>query len=139
MSTRGKAADRNFLRQQVPCFRTGTEQANGRVELAQGLVMPRALPYTISKDGRMVSRRSELQGHRVRLPGADMVIAPAGHHDHHRAAQRIGHGLGSVPQIDGQTPAARERALFQTHGGSSLSFLCSLQSGCGLHLLIIAL
>ena len=68
--------------------------------------MPRALPYTISKDGRVVSRRSELQGHRVRLPGADMVIAPAGHHDHHRAAQRIGHGLGSVPQIDGQTPAA---------------------------------
>ena len=101
--------------------------------------MPRALPYTISKDGRVVSRRSELQGHRVRLPGADMVIAPAGHHDHHRAVQRIGHGLGSVPQIDGQTPAAGERALFQTHGDSSLSFICSLQSGCGLHLLIIAL
>ena len=47
----------------------GAEQADGRVELAQGLVMPRALPYTISKDGRMVSRRSELQGHRGPPPG----------------------------------------------------------------------
>ena len=90
-------------------------KADGLGQLAQGQVVSRFFADGIVQHGGVVPRRSELQGHRVALPGADVGVAAAGHHQHHRPVDGAGHPVTGIPQVNGQRPAADKFQLFQLH------------------------
>ena len=57
----------------------------------------------------------KLQRYGVALPGADVVIAAAGHHQHQRALPEVRHGLHALPQVERQRTAAGQFQLLKLH------------------------
>ena len=115
MAARRKAAGGDFLRQDAPFFGVGPHKAQRFAELAEGLAVPGLFPYAVGQDGGVIPCRCKLQRHRVALPGADVFVSPAGHHDHHGTAQSVRHPGRSFAQIHSQRSAAAKRQLFHTH------------------------
>ena len=64
---------------------------------------------------RVVASCRKLQRYGVALPGADVGIAAAGHHQHQRTLPEMRHGLHALPQVERQRTAAGQFQLFKLH------------------------
>ena len=122
MPARREAADRYFIRQDMPFLRVLPQQPQRLAELAERPVVPCPFPHTVGQHGGVIARRRELQGHRVALPGADVAVSSAGHHQHQRPLLHRGHGVQRRPQADGQRPAALKFQLYLLHRSVFLLF-----------------
>ena len=113
MSARREAADGDLIRQDVPLSRILPQQSQRFVQLSERLVGLRPLPHAVGQHGGVIARR-------VALPGADMVVAAARHHQHQRPLLHGGHGVQRRPQGNRQHTAACKFQLYLLHPSSSL-------------------
>ena len=120
MSARREAADGDLIRQDVPLSRILPQQSQRFVQLSERPVVLRSLPHAVGQHGGVIARRRKLQGHRVALPGADMVVTAARHHQHQRPLLHGGHGVQRRPQGNRQHTAACKFQLYLLHPSSSL-------------------
>ena len=110
-----KAAQSDLIRQNIPLFCVLPHKADGLCQLPHGQRIPGALPYCVVQYRRVVASCRKLQRYGVALPGADVGIAAAGHHQHQRALPEMRHGLHALPQVERQRTAAGQFQLFKLH------------------------
>ena len=120
MPARRKAAHRDLIRLHMPCGGVLPHEADGRRQLPQGQTVRCIVPHGVAQHCGVVARRRKLQGHRVALPGADMVVAAARHHQHQRPLLHGGHGVQRRPQGNRQHASACKFQLYLLHPSSSL-------------------
>ena len=126
MPARRKAAQGNFIQQNIPLFCVLPHKADGLCQLPHGQRIPGALPYCVVQYRRVVASCRKLQRYGVALPGADVGIAAAGHHQHQRALPEMRHGLHALPQVERQRTAAGQFQLLKLH--SSILLIKSVPS-----------
>ena len=112
-----KTAQSDLIRQNIPLRRVLPHKTDGLCQLPHGQRVPGVLPYRVVQYRRVVPRRRKLQRYGVALPGADVIIAAAGHHQHQRALPEMRHGLHALPQVERQRTAAGQFQLFKPHSG----------------------
>ena len=110
-----KAAQSDLIRQNIPLFCVLPHKADGLCQLPHGQRIPGALPYCVVQHRRVIPDRRKLQRYGVALPGADVGIAAAGHHQHQRALPEMRHGLHALPQVERQRTPAGQFQLFKLH------------------------
>ena len=110
-----KAAQSDLIRQNIPLFCVLPHKADGLCQLPHGQRIPGALPYCVVQYRRVVASCRKLQRYGVALPGADVGIAAAGHHQHQRTLPEMRHGLHALPQVERQRTAAGQFQLFKLH------------------------
>ena len=115
MSARRKAAYCDLFRQDMPPGRVLPHKADGLCQLAQRQTVLRLFADGVVQHSGMISRCCKLQCHRVALPGADVGIAAAGHHQHQRPVDGLRHPFAGIPQINSQRSAAFQFQLLQLH------------------------
>ena len=115
MPARRKAAQSDLIRQNIPLFCVLPHKANGLCQLPHGQRIPGALPYCVVQHRRVIPGRRKLQRYRVALPGADVGIAAAGHHQYQRALPEVRHGFHVLPQVERQRTATGQFQLLKLH------------------------
>ena len=90
-------------------------KADGLCQLPHGQRIPGALPYCVVQYRRVVASCRKLQRYGVALPGADVGIAAAGHHQYQRALPEMRHGFHVLPQVERQRTAAGQFQLLKLH------------------------